>query len=221
MSVSDRPTDGEIAVDPELAVLHALGVSLHMTPALLEATRPDLGDASTGPPLASILVARRMVSRAVDVQRPRAAERAPSQRAGDARSGAEGARRRDGPSPRSRRRRGRRSRETLRVRRVAGPSARAPAPRYLPGERDRGRGSAIGLIGRKVERSGVKIDLTQKEFARLEYRARHASQVMTRTMLAEHVWDMNFDRFTNVIDVYIRSLRRKVDEPYEIKRIHI
>jgi hypothetical protein len=69
MTVSDRLTDGEIAVDPELAVLHALRVSLRMTVALLQATLPDLGDASTGPPLVSILVARRIVSRAVDLAR--------------------------------------------------------------------------------------------------------------------------------------------------------
>jgi heavy metal response regulator len=78
----------------------------------------------------------------------------------------------------------------------------------------------IDLIARKVERTGVKIDLTQKEFALLEYLARHAGQVVTRTMIAEHVWDMNFDSFTNVIDVYIRYLRRKVDEPFEPKLIH-
>jgi heavy metal response regulator len=78
----------------------------------------------------------------------------------------------------------------------------------------------IDLIGRKVTRSGVRIELTQKEFALLEYLARHAGEVVTRTMIAEHVWDMNFDSFTNVIDVYIRYLRRKLDEPFERKLIH-
>jgi two-component system copper resistance phosphate regulon response regulator CusR len=78
----------------------------------------------------------------------------------------------------------------------------------------------IDLIGRKVERGGVRIELTQKEFALLEYLARHAGEVVTRTMIAEHVWDMNFDSFTNVIDVYIRYLRRKLDEPFERKLIH-
>jgi heavy metal response regulator len=63
-------------------------------------------------------------------------------------------------------------------------------------------------------------DLTQKEFALLEYLTRHAGEVVTRTMISEHVWDMNFDSFSNVIDVYIRYLRRKIDEPFEKKLIH-
>jgi two-component system, OmpR family, copper resistance phosphate regulon response regulator CusR len=78
----------------------------------------------------------------------------------------------------------------------------------------------VDLLARKVQRQGVKIDLTQKEFALLEYLARHSGQVVTRTMIAEHVWDMNFDSFTNVIDVYIRYLRRKIDDPFEPKLIH-
>jgi hypothetical protein len=70
MSVAERPpTDAEIAVDPELAVLHALRVSLRMTATLLQATLPELGAASTDPALSSILVARCTVSRALDLAR--------------------------------------------------------------------------------------------------------------------------------------------------------
>jgi heavy metal response regulator len=78
----------------------------------------------------------------------------------------------------------------------------------------------VDLLSRKAERAGAKLDLTQKEFALLEYLARHAGEVVTRTMISEHVWDMNFDSFSNVIDVYIRYLRRKIDEPFEKKLIH-
>lgn len=78
----------------------------------------------------------------------------------------------------------------------------------------------IDLAARRVERAGNKIDLTPKEFALLEYLAHHAGEVVTRTMISEHVWDMNFDSFSNVIDVYVRYLRRKVDAPFERKLIH-
>jgi two-component system copper resistance phosphate regulon response regulator CusR len=77
----------------------------------------------------------------------------------------------------------------------------------------------IDLASRRVERSGQPIELTPKEFALLEYLASHAGQVVTRTMISEHVWDMNFDSFSNVIDVYIRYLRRKLDDPFEHKLI--
>jgi heavy metal response regulator len=78
----------------------------------------------------------------------------------------------------------------------------------------------IDLLSRKAVRAGVKLELTQKEFALLEYLARHEGEVVTRTMISEHVWDMNFDSFSNVIDVYIRYLRRKIDEPFGTKLIH-
>jgi DNA-binding response OmpR family regulator len=78
----------------------------------------------------------------------------------------------------------------------------------------------VDLVTRKVQRAGKNIELTAKEFALLEYLARHAGEVVTRTMIAEHVWDMNFDSFSNVIDVYVRYLRRKIDEPFQPKLIH-
>jgi two-component system copper resistance phosphate regulon response regulator CusR len=78
----------------------------------------------------------------------------------------------------------------------------------------------IDLASRKVERGGRPIDLTAKEFALLEYLARRSGQVVTRTMISEHVWEIDFDTLSNVIDVYIRYLRRKIDDPFEEKLIH-
>ena len=77
----------------------------------------------------------------------------------------------------------------------------------------------IDVASRSVERAGRPIELTSKEFALLEYMARHAGEVVTRTMISEHVWDINFDTLSNVIDVYIRYLRRKIDDPFEAKLI--
>ena len=77
----------------------------------------------------------------------------------------------------------------------------------------------IDVASRSVERAGQPIELTSKEFALLEYMARHAGEVVTRTMISEHVWDINFDTLSNVIDVYIRYLRRKIDDPFEAKLI--
>jgi DNA-binding response OmpR family regulator len=71
----------------------------------------------------------------------------------------------------------------------------------------------------EVSRQGVVIDLTIKEYRLLEYLMRHPHQVLTRTMIAEHVWNYGFDNATNVIDVHMRNLRRKIDEPFPIKLI--
>jgi heavy metal response regulator len=78
----------------------------------------------------------------------------------------------------------------------------------------------IDVAARSVERAGRPLELTAKEFALLEYLTRHAGEVVTRTMIAEHVWNLDFDTFSNVIDVYIRYLRRKIDDPFEKKLIH-
>ena len=72
---------------------------------------------------------------------------------------------------------------------------------------------------REVSRNGAQIQLTTKEFTLLEYLMRHPNQVLTRTMIAEHVWNYDFDNATNVIDVHIRNLRRKIDEPFPAKLI--
>ena len=75
-------------------------------------------------------------------------------------------------------------------------------------------------ITRLVKRGDRRIDLTQKEFALLDYLMRHAGHVVTRTMLAEHVWGFNWDRLTNVIDVYINHVRRKTERADEPRLIH-
>lgn len=69
----------------------------------------------------------------------------------------------------------------------------------------------LDLVTHKVKRSGADIALTAKEYALLEYMMRNAGKVITRTMISEHVWDADFDTFTNVIDVYINYLRKKID----------
>jgi len=73
---------------------------------------------------------------------------------------------------------------------------------------------------REVSRQAMSLELTSKEYALLEYLMRHPNQVLTRTMIAEHVWNYDFDNATNVIDVHIRNLRRKIDEPFPTKLIH-
>jgi len=75
-------------------------------------------------------------------------------------------------------------------------------------------------VRRKVHRGAVRVDLTPKEFALLHLLARHAGEVLSRTRIAEQVWDMNFDRETNVVEVAVRRLRAKVDDPFEPKLIH-
>jgi DNA-binding response OmpR family regulator len=72
----------------------------------------------------------------------------------------------------------------------------------------------------KVTRAGKEIKLTSKEFALLEYLMLNASCVVTRTMISEHVWHEDFDSFTNVIDVYMNFLRKKIDKGYKKKLIH-
>jgi heavy metal response regulator len=75
-------------------------------------------------------------------------------------------------------------------------------------------------VGHKVWRSNKEIDLTAKEYALLEYFMRNPNQVLTRTMIAEHVWDYTFDSFTNIIDVYVNYLRKKIDRDFDKKLIH-
>lgn len=75
-------------------------------------------------------------------------------------------------------------------------------------------GLELDPVSYKVTRDGREITLTAKEYALLEYLMRNAGSVVTRTMIAEHVWDINFDADTNIIDVYINYLRRKVDDGF-------
>ena len=72
----------------------------------------------------------------------------------------------------------------------------------------------MDLLARKVARAGRAIELQPREFKLLEFLLRHAGQVVTRTMLLEHVWDYHFDPQTNVIDVHISRLRRKIDRDF-------
>jgi len=78
----------------------------------------------------------------------------------------------------------------------------------------------MDLLSRKVTRGGRKIRLTAKEFALLEYLMRKPNRVLSRTMIGEHVWDMNFDGESNVIDVYVSMLRRKIDKGFDKPLIH-
>lgn len=78
----------------------------------------------------------------------------------------------------------------------------------------------LSLITHKVTRGGKEIELTSKEYALLEYFMRNPGKVLTRTMISEHVWDYHFDSMTNVIDVYVNYLRKKIDKDFEPKLIH-
>ena len=75
-------------------------------------------------------------------------------------------------------------------------------------------------VAHKVWRGDKEIDLTAKEYALLEFFMRNPETTLTRTMIAEHVWDYTFDSFTNIIDVYVNYLRKKVDRDYSKKLIH-
>jgi two-component system copper resistance phosphate regulon response regulator CusR len=78
----------------------------------------------------------------------------------------------------------------------------------------------IDLLRHRTIRAGQKLDLTAKEFVLLTLLARRAGEVLSRTLIAEMVWDMNFDSDTNVVDVNVRRLRSKVDDPFPVKLIH-
>jgi heavy metal response regulator len=79
---------------------------------------------------------------------------------------------------------------------------------------------SLDLQTHKVARAGKEIELTSKEYALLEYLMRNTGKVVTRTMISEHVWDIDFDTFTNVIDVYINYLRNKIDSDNKKKLIY-
>lgn len=94
----------------------------------------------------------------------------------------------------------------------------------------RGAGEGTGVLQiedlmlnpatREVTRGGQRIELTSKEYGLLEYFMRNSGRVLTRPMIAEHVWNLDFDTFTNVIDVYVNYLRNKIDRGRERKLIH-
>lgn len=78
----------------------------------------------------------------------------------------------------------------------------------------------IDRLAHQVRRAGTTIKLTAKEYGLLEYLATNAGRVLSRTMIVEHVWDQSFEGLTNIVDVYVRQLRAKIDEPFDTKLIH-
>jgi heavy metal response regulator len=79
---------------------------------------------------------------------------------------------------------------------------------------------SLSLSTHQVKRGEEKIELTSKEYALLEYFMRNPNRVLTRTLIAEHVWDYSFDSSTNVVDVYVNYLRKKIDRGFEKGLIH-
>jgi two-component system copper resistance phosphate regulon response regulator CusR len=78
----------------------------------------------------------------------------------------------------------------------------------------------VDVVRHRASRAGRRLDLTPKEFALLSLLARRAGEALSRTLIAEQVWDVNFDSDTNVVDVHVRRLRAKADDPFEKKLIH-
>jgi DNA-binding response OmpR family regulator len=92
-----------------------------------------------------------------------------------------------------------------------GPVARASVLKVADLEVDR--------FTQQVRRAGRRIELTPKEYALLEYLAASPGRVFSRTMIIEHVWDQSFEGLTNIVDVYVRHLRAKIDDPFPVKLI--
>ncbi len=77
----------------------------------------------------------------------------------------------------------------------------------------------LDRLTRQVRRGSKRIELTSKEYSLLEYLAANAGRVLSRTMIVEHVWDESFENLTNIVDVYVKHLRTKVDDPFQVKLI--
>jgi heavy metal response regulator len=92
-----------------------------------------------------------------------------------------------------------------------GPVTRSSTVRVADLELDR--------LSQQVKRAGKRIDLTSKEYGLLEYLMSNAGRVLSRTMIIEHVWDQSFDGITNIVDVYVRHLREKIDDGHQHKLI--
>jgi DNA-binding response OmpR family regulator len=92
-----------------------------------------------------------------------------------------------------------------------GPVTRASVLRVADLEVDR--------LTQQVKRAGRRIELTPKEYALLEYLMSSPGRVFSRTMIIEHVWDQSFEGLTNIVDVYVRHLRSKIDDPFPVKLI--
>ena len=93
-----------------------------------------------------------------------------------------------------------------------GPVSRANVIRIADLEIDR--------VSHQVRREGNNVKLTSKEYALIEYLALNTGRVVSRSMIVEHVWDQSFEGLTNIVDVYVRQLRAKLDEPYKQRLIH-
>jgi heavy metal response regulator len=78
----------------------------------------------------------------------------------------------------------------------------------------------LDSVSREVRRGGRVITVTTKEYSLLEFLMRHPNQSLTRATIAEHVWDYDFDNLTNIIDVHVFALRRKLDDGHEVKLLH-
>ena len=78
----------------------------------------------------------------------------------------------------------------------------------------------VDVVRHRASRAGQRLDLTPKEFSLLSLLARRVGEVLSRTLIAEQVWDVNFDSDTNVVDVHVRRLRAKADDPFTKKLIH-
>ncbi len=94
---------------------------------------------------------------------------------------------------------------------------RTPAPRT---DQLRIADLEVDRLTQQVRRAGQRIELTAKEYGVLEYLLSSPGRVFSRTMILEHVWDQSFEGVTNIVDVYVRYLRRKLDEPFPVKLIH-
>jgi DNA-binding response OmpR family regulator len=77
----------------------------------------------------------------------------------------------------------------------------------------------LDTLTRKAKRSGKEIELTNREYALLEYFVRNANRVLTRTVISEHIWEYNFDTGTNIVEVYVNKLRNKIDSGFDKKLI--
>ena len=77
----------------------------------------------------------------------------------------------------------------------------------------------LDRLSQQVKRTGKRIELTSKEYSLLEYLMSNAGRVLSRTMIIEHVWDQSFDGITNIVDVYVRHLRSKIDDGHDFKMI--
>ena len=100
------------------------------------------------------------------------------------------------------------------VRRRGAPQAQVPMTKLSFDDLD------VDLLARRVTRAGHRIELQPREFSLLEFLLRHQGQVVTRTMLLERVWDYNFDPGTNVIDVHVSRLRKKLDDGSQKSLLH-